>query len=98
MIQGNRKNIFQANFFQAFSTYFVHLFYNMYELYESIYMEIMIMPRVKRKPILFWNKCKEAENIFCTLWPHVWGIYPPWLETPLYESQHPPLMFDVEKM
>ena len=58
MIQGNRKNIFQANFcicFQAFSTYFVHLFY-MYESYESIYMEIMIMPRVKTKPILFWNK------------------------------------------
>ena len=59
MIQGNWKNIFEANFcicFKAFSTYFVHLFYNMYELYESIYMEIMIMPRVKTKPILFWNK------------------------------------------
>ena len=42
--------------FQAFSTYFVHLFYNMYESYESIYMEIMIMPRVKTKPILFSNK------------------------------------------
>ena len=34
----------------------MHLFYNMYESCESIYMEIMIMPRVKTKPILFWNK------------------------------------------
>ena len=58
MIQGNRKNIFQPNFFfQVLSTYFVHLFYNMYELYEkNIDVEIMIMPRVKRRPILFWNK------------------------------------------
>ena len=58
MIQGNRRNIFKLilYFFQALSTYFVHLFYNMYELYENIYVEIMIMPRVKRRPILFWNK------------------------------------------
>ena len=59
MIQAYRKIFFKLIFFfffQAFSTYFVHLFYNMYELYESIYMEIMIIPRVKRKPILFWNK------------------------------------------
>ena len=58
MIQGNRKNIFKLilYFFQALSTYFVHLFYNMYELYENIYVEIMIMPRVKRRQILFWNK------------------------------------------
>ena len=38
MIQGNRKNTFQANFvfFQVFSTHFVHLFYNIYEMYENI--------------------------------------------------------------
>ena len=59
MIQGIEKNTFQANFvffFQVFSCHFVHLFYNMYEMYESIYVEIMIMPRVKRGPILFWKK------------------------------------------
>ena len=56
--RGIEKNTFQANvvFFQVFSTHFVHLFYNMYEMYESIYVEIMIMPRVKRRPILFWKK------------------------------------------
>ena len=43
-------------FFQVFSTQFVHLFYNMYEMYESIYVEIMIMPIVKRRPILFRKK------------------------------------------
>ena len=57
--RGIEKNTFQTNFiffFQAFSTYFVHLFYNIYEMYESIYVEIMIMPRVRRRPILFWKK------------------------------------------
>ena len=41
MIQGSRKNIFKLilYFFQVFSTQFVHLFYNMYEMYESIYVE-----------------------------------------------------------
>ena len=34
----------------------MHLFYNMYEMYESIYVEIMIVPRVKQRPILFWKK------------------------------------------
>ena len=47
------------------------MFYNMYEMYESIYVEIMIMPRVKRRPILFWKKSKEAENNFLTLWCHL---------------------------
>ena len=56
MTQGNKKIFFKLIFFQVFPTYFVHLFYNIYELYESIYVEIMIMPRVKSKPILFWNK------------------------------------------
>ena len=57
--RGIEKNTFQTNFiffFQAFSTYFVHLFYNMYEMYEISYVEIMIMPRVRRRPILFWKK------------------------------------------
>ena len=55
MIQGIRKNIFKLilYFFQVFSTHFVHLFYKMYEI---IYVEIMIMPRVKRRPILFLKK------------------------------------------
>ena len=59
MIQGNSKKKFQANFvffFQVFSTHFVHFFYNIYEMYESIYVEIMIIPRVKKRPILFWKK------------------------------------------
>ena len=38
----------------------MHLFYNMYEI---IYVEIMPMPGVKRRPILF-EKSKEAEIIF----------------------------------
>ena len=56
---GIDENTFQANFvffFQVISTHFVHLFYNMYEIYESIYVEILIMPRVKRRSILFWKK------------------------------------------
>ena len=58
MILGIRKILFKLilYFFQVFSTHFVHLFYNMYEMYEIIYVEIMIMPRVKRRPILFWKK------------------------------------------
>ena len=39
----------------------------MYEMYESIYVEIMIMPRVKRRPI-FFLKSKEAKNNILTLW------------------------------
>ena len=58
MIQENRKNTFKLilYFFQIFSTHFVDLFHNMYEMYESIYVEIMIMPKVKRRPISFWKK------------------------------------------
>ena len=40
----------------------MHLFYNMY---ESIYVEIMIMPRVKQEADFV---LKEAENNFLTLW------------------------------
>ena len=55
MIRGIRKILFKLilYFFQVFSTYFVHLFYNMYEI---IYVEIMVMPRLKRRRILFWKK------------------------------------------
>ena len=56
--RSNRRNAFQANviFFSCISIHFMHLFYNMYEMYESIYVEIMIVPRVKQRPILFWKK------------------------------------------
>ena len=46
----------------------MHFFYNMYEMYESIYVEIMIMPRVKKRGRFCFEKSKEAENNFLTLW------------------------------
>ena len=68
--RGIEKNTFQANFvffFQVFSTHFVHLFYNMYEMYESIYVEIMIMScmlRVKRRPFFVTEKVRRPKIIF----------------------------------
>ena len=62
-----KKKLFKLIFFffQVFFTHFVHLFYNMHEMYESIYVEIMIMPRVNR---FCFAKSKEAENNFLMLW------------------------------
>ena len=40
-------------------------------MYESIYVEIMIMPRVKKRGRFCFEKSKEAENNFLTLWMRV---------------------------
>ena len=65
--RGIEKNTFSSYFFfHAFSAHFVHSFYNMYEMYESIYVEIMIMPRVKGGQFCFEKS--EAEKNFLTFW------------------------------
>ena len=42
----------------------MHLFYNMYEMYESIYVEIMIMPRVKKEADFVLKKVRRPKIIF----------------------------------
>ena len=42
----------------------MHLFHNMHEKYESIYVEIMIIPRVKKEANFVLKKVRRPKIIF----------------------------------